>query len=158
MIQQIDATLKRIDEGTYGQCDWFEDEIDWERIRALPTATLCIDCATAREKRQRAISINRSSERLIAIHSEPGARLERNRDGERTLIVEAIKRRSCIKRSPAIEMPPGTVYPHQLSPMECHGMGEGIYRSITRDGIVFLPWPDVRRRAERRVRMSNDQT
>ncbi len=71
MIQQIDATLKRIDEGTYGQCDWFEDEIDWERIRALPTATLCIDCATAREKRQRAISINRSSERLIAIHSEP---------------------------------------------------------------------------------------
>jgi DnaK suppressor protein len=72
MIQQIDATLKRIDEGTYGQCDWCEDEIGWERIRALPTATLCIDCATAREKRQRAILINRSSERLIAIHSEPG--------------------------------------------------------------------------------------
>ena len=72
MIQQIDATLKRIDEGTYGQCDCCEDEIGWERIRALPTATLCIDCATAREKRQRAISINRSSEWLIAIHSEPG--------------------------------------------------------------------------------------
>jgi DnaK suppressor protein len=71
MIEQIGATLKRIDEDTYGQCDWFEDEIRWERIRALPTATLCIDCATAREKRQRAISINRSSERLIAIHSEP---------------------------------------------------------------------------------------
>jgi DnaK suppressor protein len=70
MIQQIDATLKRIDEGTYGQCDWCEDEIGWERIRALPTATLCIDCATAREKRQRAILINRSAERLIAIHSD----------------------------------------------------------------------------------------
>jgi hypothetical protein len=25
-------------------------------------------------------------------------------------------------------------------------------------GLSFLPWPDVRRRAERRVRMSNDQT
>ena len=95
MIQQIDAT-KRIDEGTYGQCDWCEDEIGWERIRALPTSTLCIDCATAREKRQRAISINRSSERLIAIRT--CARPERNRDGgERTLIVGAIKRRSCIK-------------------------------------------------------------
>jgi DnaK suppressor protein len=71
MIEQIDATLKRIDEGTYRQCDRREDEIGWERIRALPIATLCINCATAREKRQRAISINRSSERLIAIHSEP---------------------------------------------------------------------------------------
>lgn len=71
MIQQIDVTLKRVDEGTYGQCDSCEGEIGWERIRALPTATLCIDCATTREKRQRAISINRSSERLITIHSEP---------------------------------------------------------------------------------------
>ena len=35
-------------------------------------------------------------------------------------------------------MPPGTVYPHQFSRMECHGMGEEIYRSITRDGFVFL--------------------
>src|ERR1043166_47744 len=71
MIEQIDATLKRTDEGTYRQCDRRENEIGWERIRALPIATLCINCATAREKRQRAISINRSSERLIAIHSEP---------------------------------------------------------------------------------------
>jgi RNA polymerase-binding protein DksA len=55
MIQQIGATLKRIDEGAYGQCDSCEDEIGSERIRALPTATLCIDCATAREKRQRSI-------------------------------------------------------------------------------------------------------
>jgi DnaK suppressor protein len=69
MIRQIDATLKRIDEGTYGQCDRCEDEIGPERIRALPTAILCIDCATAREKRQRSISINRSSERSINIDS-----------------------------------------------------------------------------------------
>ena len=55
MIRQIGATLKRIDEGDYGQCDSCEDEIGSERIRALPTATLCIDCATAREKRQRSI-------------------------------------------------------------------------------------------------------
>ena len=32
MIQQIDATLKRVDEGTYGQCDSCEGEIGWERI------------------------------------------------------------------------------------------------------------------------------
>ena len=67
MIQEIDATLRRIDEGTYGQCVSCEDEIGSQRIRALPTATLCIDCATAREKRQRSIWTNRDSERLIAI-------------------------------------------------------------------------------------------
>jgi len=72
MIRQINATLKRIDEGTYGQCDWCEDEIGWERIRALPTTTLCIDCATAREKRQRAISINRSSEWLMPFTASLG--------------------------------------------------------------------------------------
>jgi len=72
MIRQINATLKRIDEGTYGQCDWCEGEIGWERIRALPTTTLCIDCATAREKRQRAISINRSSEWLMPFTASLG--------------------------------------------------------------------------------------
>jgi DnaK suppressor protein len=76
MIQEIHVTLKRIDEGTYGQCASCEDEIGSERIRALPTATLCIDCATAREKRQRSISINRSSEWLITINSEHTTGLE----------------------------------------------------------------------------------
>ena len=66
MIQQINATLKRIDEGTYGQCAWCESDISSERLRALPTAILCIDCATAREKRQRSTSSNRDSKRLIA--------------------------------------------------------------------------------------------
>lgn len=65
MIREIDTTLRRIDEGTYGQCVSCEDQIGSERIRALPTATLCIDCATAREKRQRSIWTNRDSEPLI---------------------------------------------------------------------------------------------
>ena len=69
-IREIGATLNRIDEGTYGQCGSCEDEIGSERIRALPTATLCIDCATAREKRQRSISSRRGSERLVTIDSE----------------------------------------------------------------------------------------
>lgn len=64
MVQQINATLKRIDEGTYGQCAWCESDIRSERLRALPTAILCIECATAREKRQRSISGNRDSERF----------------------------------------------------------------------------------------------
>jgi len=65
MIQQINETLKRIDEGSYGQCAWCESDIRPERLRALPTAILCIDCATDREKRQRSISHKRDSEHPI---------------------------------------------------------------------------------------------
>ncbi|HWO42259.1 MAG TPA: TraR/DksA family transcriptional regulator, partial [Candidatus Eisenbacteria bacterium] len=65
-IEQIDAALARIEAGTYGQCAWCENDISPQRLRALPTAVLCIDCATAREKRQKAMARNGDSERLIA--------------------------------------------------------------------------------------------
>jgi DnaK suppressor protein len=65
-IREIDAALERIQQGTYGQCAWCEGEIRPERLRALPTATLCIDCATAREKRQRSISRGRESDHFAS--------------------------------------------------------------------------------------------
>jgi RNA polymerase-binding transcription factor DksA len=40
-------------------------DIGLGRLRALPTATLCVDCATAREKRQRAMGGARDSDRLL---------------------------------------------------------------------------------------------
>ncbi len=44
-IRQIEAALKRIDEGAYGICRACQAEIDPERIEALPYTTLCISCA-----------------------------------------------------------------------------------------------------------------
>jgi DnaK suppressor protein len=70
MIKQINAALQRIDDGTYGECAWCGEDIRPERLRALPTAILCIDCATAREKRQRSISRDRESERFITSDKE----------------------------------------------------------------------------------------
>ncbi len=52
-IRDIDAALGRIAAGTYGECALCETEIGINRLRALPTTTLCIECATAREKKQR---------------------------------------------------------------------------------------------------------
>ncbi|MGH7826290.1 MAG: TraR/DksA family transcriptional regulator [Candidatus Binatia bacterium] len=69
-IQQINAALERIAGGTYGQCAWCEGEIKAARLRALPTAILCIDCATAREKRQRSAARERESEGLIVNERE----------------------------------------------------------------------------------------
>jgi len=42
-IAEIDAALKRIDDGTYGRCEVGGEEIPVERLRAIPWATRCID-------------------------------------------------------------------------------------------------------------------
>ena len=39
------AALSRIDNGTYGTCAKCGNEISENRLKALPTATLCINCA-----------------------------------------------------------------------------------------------------------------
>jgi RNA polymerase-binding transcription factor len=38
------AALARIDEGTYGKCENCGRDIPAERLEALPTARLCVDC------------------------------------------------------------------------------------------------------------------
>jgi RNA polymerase-binding protein DksA len=49
VLAEIDAALKRIDEGTYGVCTNCGKQIPEERLEALPWATLCIDCQRAGE-------------------------------------------------------------------------------------------------------------
>jgi DnaK suppressor protein len=42
-LDEIDAALKRIDDGTYGLCEICGKPIGEERLRALPWARLCIE-------------------------------------------------------------------------------------------------------------------
>ncbi len=49
-IQQIDAALARLDAGMYGSCADCDQEIDPRRLKALPYALLCAECATRRER------------------------------------------------------------------------------------------------------------
>ena len=44
-IHQIQGTLKRIAEGTYGVCVKCGADIGPKRLKALPIATRCISCA-----------------------------------------------------------------------------------------------------------------
>ena len=44
VIAEIDAALKRIDDGTYGTCVNCGTEIPSGRLEANPWASLCIDC------------------------------------------------------------------------------------------------------------------
>lgn len=53
LIKKIDKTIDRIDKEDYGFCDQCGVEIGIRRLEARPTATLCIDCKTLAEIRER---------------------------------------------------------------------------------------------------------
>ena len=50
VLADIDAALKRLDDGTYGTCTNRGEQIPVERLEARPWATLCIDCQRERER------------------------------------------------------------------------------------------------------------
>jgi len=53
LIKKIDEALQRLDEHEYGYCESCGVEIGIRRLEARPTATLCIDCKTLDEIREK---------------------------------------------------------------------------------------------------------
>ena len=63
-LNKINEALRRLEEGTYGNCFECGDEIAEARLRALPFAVRCKDCEEAREnaeKRERMAARKSSS-------------------------------------------------------------------------------------------------
>ena len=56
LVSKIDAALRRIEDGEYGYCDSCGVEIGLKRLEARPTATMCIDCKTLEEMRERQVA------------------------------------------------------------------------------------------------------
>jgi DnaK suppressor protein len=56
LIKKIDETLNKIEEHEYGYCNSCGIEIGLKRLEARPTATLCIDCKTLDEIRERQVA------------------------------------------------------------------------------------------------------
>ena len=52
LVEEIDEALRRIDEGTYGQCVRCGKPIDEERLKAMPTARYDTECQAAIEAAQ----------------------------------------------------------------------------------------------------------
>ena len=45
-LAEVEAALRRLDDGSYGRCATCGDRIASARLKALPAATTCIRCAT----------------------------------------------------------------------------------------------------------------
>lgn len=56
LIKKIDATLELIEQHDYGFCEACGVEIGIRRLEARPTATLCVDCKTLAEIKEKQIS------------------------------------------------------------------------------------------------------
>ena len=56
MIKKIEETIAHIESGDYGYCSGCGVEIGIKRLEARPTATLCIDCKTLEEVRERQVA------------------------------------------------------------------------------------------------------
>jgi RNA polymerase-binding transcription factor DksA len=51
LIEEINAALDRLDQGTYGRCVACQQEIPKERLQALPYARYCVACTRARQRK-----------------------------------------------------------------------------------------------------------
>jgi DnaK suppressor protein len=56
LIKKIEETIAKIDAAEYGYCESCGVEIGLKRLEARPTATLCIDCKTLDELRERQVA------------------------------------------------------------------------------------------------------
>jgi DnaK suppressor protein len=58
LIKKIEDTIAKIDSGNgeYGYCESCGIEIGLKRLEARPTATLCIDCKTLDEFREKQVA------------------------------------------------------------------------------------------------------
>ena len=56
LIKKIEETITSIENGDYGYCNSCGVEIGIKRLEARPTATMCIDCKTLEEVRERQVA------------------------------------------------------------------------------------------------------
>ena len=50
LITELEAAVRRVDDGSYGYCESCGSQIGAERLGALPSTRQCIECVTARRE------------------------------------------------------------------------------------------------------------
>ncbi|OFZ81607.1 MAG: hypothetical protein A2583_15620 [Bdellovibrionales bacterium RIFOXYD1_FULL_53_11] len=51
-VKKINDAIKRIEEGSFGECEECGEDIEVRRLEARPTATLCVSCKEEQERRE----------------------------------------------------------------------------------------------------------
>ena len=51
-VREIDRALSRIAGGSYGYCEGCDESIPYQRLKALPATTFCVDCRNCTHPRR----------------------------------------------------------------------------------------------------------
>lgn len=54
LLSKIDEALQRIEDGDFGECENCGELIGMKRLEARPVTTLCIECKTTQESKEKA--------------------------------------------------------------------------------------------------------
>jgi DnaK suppressor protein len=54
LLGKIEEALERVEEGSFGICEECGEDIGMKRLEARPVTTLCIDCKTLQETKEKA--------------------------------------------------------------------------------------------------------
>jgi len=65
LLREVYDALGRIYDGTFGKCEFCGQDIEKERLEAVPYARLCIDCETSKELSMANLNSQRPVEELI---------------------------------------------------------------------------------------------
>ena len=57
LIKKIKDTLDRIEKNTFGICEKCGDDISINRLKVRPVTTLCIECKTREEAKEKALGL-----------------------------------------------------------------------------------------------------
>ena len=57
LAKKIEKALARLNNGTFGICENCNKEISYERLKARPVTTQCIDCKTKEEALEKSLGI-----------------------------------------------------------------------------------------------------
>lgn len=63
-LMKVESALRRIEEGTFGNCDTCEEPIEMKRLEARPTATLCVGCKEDEERQEGLTIVGRQHKSL----------------------------------------------------------------------------------------------
>ena len=58
MIKEIDRAIVRAGKGTYGICEHCKKPIPEERLKVMPSATMCIDCAKLQTRPTKVLTVS----------------------------------------------------------------------------------------------------
>lgn len=68
-IKKVDEALRRIEDGTFGECEECGEDIEIRRLEARPTATLCVGCKEDQERKEILTAAGREHKSLGASFS-----------------------------------------------------------------------------------------